>query len=182
MATVAITPAAHTASSPSWKGWLPVVLLPAAVVLLVPADWPRWAFMWLFAVSLYAGLKWLTWRQTAAANVPAWRHLAYLVLWPGLDAAAFLGVAHKPAPARPSAGEWLLAAAKLLLGALLLWGVAPLIPGRYGLLLGWIGMAGIVFVLHFGTIHLLSCLWRGVGVDARPLMHWPIAATSLGDF
>jgi hypothetical protein len=182
MATLTMPPAAHTASIPPWQGWLPVVLLPVAVVLLVPADWPRWAFMWLFVVVLYAGWKWLTWRQTAAPNVPAWRHLAYLLLWPGLDAAAFLGVARKPAPARPTAGEWGLAAAKLLLGITFLWGVAPLIPRQYELLLGWAGMTGIVFVLHFGTIHLLSCLWRALGVDARPLMNWPIAATSLGDF
>ena len=182
MATLTMPPAARTASIPPWQGWLPAVLLPVAVALLVPDDWPRWAFMWLFLVSLYAGWKWLTWRRTTATNVPAWRHLAYLVLWPGLDAAAFLGAMQKPAPASPSPGEWLLAAAKQLLGALLLWGVAPLIPRRYELLLGWVGMTGIVFMLHFGAIHLLSCLWRTLGVDARPLMNWPLAATSVSDF
>lgn len=43
-------------------------------------------------------------------------------------------------------------------------------------------MAGLIFVLHFGSFHLLSCAWRAAGVDARPLMHWPVAATSLADF
>ena len=37
-------------------------------------------------------------------------------------------------------------------------------------------------VLHFGSIHLLSCLWRAAGIDARPLMDWPIATTSVSDF
>jgi D-alanyl-lipoteichoic acid acyltransferase DltB (MBOAT superfamily) len=43
-------------------------------------------------------------------------------------------------------------------------------------------MLGIVLVLHFGSIHLLSCYWRSVGVDAKPLMNWPIATRSLSDF
>jgi hypothetical protein len=43
-------------------------------------------------------------------------------------------------------------------------------------------MVGLVFVLHFGSIHLLSCLWRWLGIEARPLMNWPIAATSVSDF
>jgi D-alanyl-lipoteichoic acid acyltransferase DltB (MBOAT superfamily) len=37
-------------------------------------------------------------------------------------------------------------------------------------------------VLHFGSIHLLSCFWRSMGIEARPLMDWPIAATSVSDF
>jgi hypothetical protein len=78
--------------------------------------------------------------------------------------------------------EWLLAAAKLGLGLLLLWGVAPRVPREYELLLGWIGMAGIVFVLHFGSIHLLSCFWRSLGIETRPLMEWPIAAASVSEF
>ena len=50
-------------------GTLPV--LAAAVFLLTPAGWPRWTWMWLFAFSLYAGCKWLTWCG-AAGGVPLW--------------------------------------------------------------------------------------------------------------
>ena len=28
-------------------------------------------------------------------------------------------------------------------------------------------MIGLVLILHFGAFHLLSCWWRGRGVEAR---------------
>ena len=43
-------------------------------------------------------------------------------------------------------------------------------------------MTGLMFVLHFGTFHLLSLGWRTIGVDARPVMHSPLRSTSLAEF
>jgi D-alanyl-lipoteichoic acid acyltransferase DltB (MBOAT superfamily) len=43
-------------------------------------------------------------------------------------------------------------------------------------------MVGLIFVLHFGTFHLLSWAWRMVGVDAKPLMNWPVASRSVSEF
>src|SRR5690242_9799595 len=65
----------------SLRGWPPLLLLPVAVVLLAPPEWPRWAFMWALAFSIYAGCKWLTWRRTPAAAAPWWRHVGYLFAW-----------------------------------------------------------------------------------------------------
>jgi hypothetical protein len=165
-----------------WRGWLPLAVLPLLVLTFVPASWPRWAFMWLLIAAIFIGFKWATWRRTPAAGVPLWRQLSYLLLWLGLDTPAFFGTDRNRKPAQPTTSEWLLAAAKMALGVVLLWFVAPRIPIEHSLLFGWVGLTGIAFVLHFGALHLLSCAWRAQGIDARPIMDWPIAATNLADF
>src|SRR5687767_118230 len=144
---------------PWWQGWLPLALLPSLVVLLAPTDWPRWAVMWALAFAIFCGCKWLTWRRTPVDGVPAWRHAAYLLLWPGLDPAAFLSPLGAAVP-RPAPREWLFGAAKLLTGLVLLYGVARLVPAVYSYLVGWVGMVGTIMVLHFGSFHLISCFWR----------------------
>jgi hypothetical protein len=163
-----------------WTGWELLAVLPLAVLLLTPAHWPAWALMWLLAFAIYVGFKWLTWRRTPAPEAPGWKHLGYLLAWPGMDADAFLRRGEQTK--RPTAAEWIVAVGKTLMGVLLLWVVTRLIPTEYSYCRGWVGMTGIVFVLHFGLIHLLSCAWRSIGVNARPLMDSPIAATSVSDF
>jgi membrane bound O-acyltransferase family protein len=169
---------------PAWRGWLPIVVLPVAVLLAAPPDWPPWALMWTLAVAIYAGCKWLTWRRTPAPShpaAPAWKHLGYLLAWPGLDAPAFLGRSREPVK-RPAAGEWAFALAKAACGIAILYGLTRLVPPDHPYLAGWVGMVGLIFVLHFGAFHLLSCAWRRIGVVARPLMDWPVAAASVSDF
>ena len=145
-----------------------------------PTDWPPWAVMWVTATAVYAGCKWLTWRR-APSPAAAGRHAAYLLAWPGLDAAAFLDP--RPLPdRRPTPGEWALAGGKLALGVALTWGAVRLLPDDRPLLRGWVGMAGLVFVLHFGSFHLLSCAWRAAGADAKPLMNWPVLSRSVSEF
>lgn len=165
-----------------WQGWAPMLVLPCAAFVLIPSDWPRWIFMWALAFAIYCGCKWLTWRRTPVDRVPLWKHAGYLLAWPGLDAAAFL----KPPPPslrlRPRPGEWAFALTKLLLGVGLLYGIARLIPPRYPYLIGWTGMIGLVMTLHFGLFQLLSASWRSLDVNARPLMEWPLASTSLSEF
>jgi hypothetical protein len=136
--------------------------------------------MWALAFAIYCGCKWLTWQRTQLQGVPLWRHAGYLIAWPGLDAGTFLNP--HAIPARPAAREWLFAWLKLSLGIVLLFGMARWVPARHTYWAGWVGMAGIVMVLHFGAFHLLSCAWRHVGVDARPLMNSPLASVSLSEF
>jgi hypothetical protein len=165
-----------------WQGWVPLVVLPAAVLLLTPAGWPPWALMWSLAFVIYGSLKWLTWRRAPVRGAPLWRHLGYLLAWPGLDPVAFLTPDPGSPPRKPTVREWLFASAKLLLGVGILFGLARQIPAEYPYWVGWAGMVGIIFVLHFGSFHLLSCAWRTVGVQARPLMDWPIASVSVSEF
>jgi alginate O-acetyltransferase complex protein AlgI len=131
--------------------------------------------MWALAGSVFAGFKWLTWSR-AGGREPG-HSLAYLLLWPGMDAPRFMNRSARPA--RPAAGEWAAALAKTAAGAVVFWGVARMAPERAA---GWAGMVGLVLMLHFGLFHLLSVAWRTAGIDARPLMHAPLRATSLASF
>ncbi|MCC6738036.1 MAG: membrane bound O-acyl transferase family-domain-containing protein [Planctomycetia bacterium] len=55
-------------------------------------------------------------------------------------------------------------------------------PRLGGLAAGWLGMIGLVFGLHCGAFHLLSCFWRARGVDAPPLMNSPILSARPSEF
>ena len=161
-------------------GGTPLVALPALAWFAAPADLPRWASMWLITCAMYAGLKWLSWWDARSVRAPAWRHIAYLFAWPGMDARAFLGNSSRCS--YPTPHEWLAAAIKLGCGAALIWYVAPRVGRDNDWLFGWVAMVGLILFLHCGLFHLLSCAWRANGVDARPLMNSPLLATGVSDF
>jgi Membrane bound O-acyl transferase family len=165
-----------------WRGWVPIIVLPVGVLVLTPVEWPRWVFMWLLSFVIFAGCKWLTWRRTPVPEAPWWRHAGYLFAWPGLNPKAFLSTARLPEKDRPQTREWINAAIRLLIGSGLFWGVSGWIPREQPILAGWVGMVGLILMLHFGAFHLLSCGWRSVGVDAQPLMKRPLASTSVSEF
>lgn len=164
----------------SWLDWLPLIALLVAT-LPFRAQLPNWLFMWLFVTAMFAGCKWLTWRRAKTLhpqpNPP--RTLGYLLLWPGMDAKAFL-TSH--CANKPKVSEWLLATCRLATGLALLWLAA------HGTLTGnhianaWLGMFGLTLVLHFGSFHLAALAWQRAGFPAKPLMQSPATATSLADF
>ena len=49
-------------------------------------------------------------------------------------------------------------------------------------LAAWMGMLGIILILHFGSFHLAALAWRSLGVAAEPLMRSPALSTSLSVF
>ena len=135
---------------------------------------PPWAFMWLLAGCIYAGLKWLSWWRARGVPHARWRSIAYLLAWPGMEAERFLHKRHRAAP--PSPRKWAWAIFETALGATLLWLVARAIPNGAILLRGWVGMLGLVLLLHFGSFQLLSLFWQNAGVDARPIMSAPLSS------
>ncbi len=181
MSATAITVQRTERSPQAFRGWLPLIVLPATVVLLAPQAWPPWMVMWSLALAIYFGCKWLTWRRADSRSAPLWRQIAYLLAWPGLDADAFLRPRKRRPVTCPRTSEWSLAIGKLIVGLLTL-SLLPIQPTTHPRLVGWIGMVGIVFTLHFGLFHILSCGWRSVGINAPPLMNWPICAGSVSDF
>ena len=141
-----------------------------------------WAQMWVLAFAIYAGCKILTWRTAPAPGAPAWKHAAYLLAWPGMDAVNFLAIVPDRRCMRCRPIEWFSASAKLAAGIVLLFAIARLVPSRHEYVTGWIGMIGMALILHFGAFHLLSCGWRARGIAARSLMNRPLTSASLGDF
>lgn len=166
----------------AWRGWGPVIIMPVAVLIFTPVEWSRWVFMWLLAFVIFVGCKWLTWRRALAPGAQWWQHVGYLLAWPGLNAKAFLSAERLPEKDRPPPGEWGFAAGKLFLGCALFWGAAGWMPDDQTILSGWVGMIGLILMLHFGAFHLLSCAWRSIGIDARPLMNRPLASVSVSEF
>ena len=136
--------------------------------------------MWALAGSIYADLQWLTFANcpiTGESSVR--RSLAYLLLWPGMDAKSFLATSRSAG--KPGLQEWLIAVAKTVIGVFLI-AVAVHFADEHSLIAGWVGMAGILFTLHFGLFHLLSVIWRRAGIDAPAIMDAPVLASSLSDF
>lgn len=140
-----------------------------------------WEYMWLLAGAVFFGCKVMTlWGADAMARVDLGRLVGYVVGWYGLDARTFLHSRHQAGA--PSTMAWAKATAKVLAGAALLWGAGRLLPATSPTLLAWIGMFGLVLMLHFGLFEILSLLWQSAGVNARPLMDRPLQAASLADF
>src|SRR4029077_12503142 len=114
-------------------------------------DWPRWAGMWMLALMVYATCKALTWWTIDASSVPRWKQLAYLVAWPGMDAATFFGTHRFESCCQIS--EWFRATSRLFLGLWLVFGAAGKLGADDPYVAGWIGMVGFALILHFGAFH-----------------------------
>lgn len=167
-------------------------------VMYLGRAWPAWVLMWAIAIVLGMFFKWLSWRDARDAGLPTplGRTLGWFLLWPGMDGRAFFGESGGrqfredngtiPERAflavRTPATEWLAAFFKLALGCLLIWMVGPRVLAGQPLAWGWVGMVGIILILHFGLFHLLSLAWRAGGVDAAPIMNRPLVATALAQF
>jgi hypothetical protein len=161
-------------------GWIPIAVLPLAAVVC-GNRLPPWVFMWTLSFGIYFGLKWLTWwRARRRFAHPTWRSIAFLLAWPGMDADAFLN-AELRVPL-PASSAWIWATLETLLGAVLFWIVARSIPPGRPLIRGWIGMVGLVLLLHFGTFQIVALLWQSFGVKAERIMSAPLQSTSLGEF
>ncbi|MGA8223879.1 MAG: MBOAT family protein [Candidatus Acidiferrales bacterium] len=164
-----------------WIGWVPLAVLPAAAIALRTFLLP-WVFMWLLAGAIFAGCKWQTfWEARTAARRMSWkRSAAYLLLWPGMDAEKFFetGVGKR----HITSGEWLAAIVKTLAGAVLFWIAARSVTPSHPLVAGWLGMAGIVLILHFGTFQLIALGWQRAGIHAQPIMQHPLESQSLSEF
>ena len=138
--------------------------------------------MWLMAGAVFVGCKLATLAEVAEAQRLSGRSsFAYVFAWPGLDARSFLMGDDRTA-GRPRGGEWGFVFVNTMFGAAMFWGVARFLPIENNLAIGWTGMIGLIFVLHFGLLHAAALSWRATGMSVEPIMDWPIRATSLAEF
>ena len=135
--------------------------------------------MWGTAIVMFGAAKWISWIHRKPSSAPAWKHVTYLLLWPGMDVNGFLNV--RPT-SQPAIIEWGFGFLKFGLGLGVLLIIVPVLGGANEYLIGWLGMLGIVLALHFGLFHILSCAFRHLGLAAIPIMNWPIVSRSLTEF
>jgi hypothetical protein len=136
--------------------------------------------MWILAANIFFACKILTWNSVDTAGVAVWRQWAYLLAWPGMNAARFLSLDRSTPVEPPTPREWITATVNLVAGVVIFWTAQHWLPSQ--LLVGWAGMIGVVLMLHFGSFHLMSCFWRSVGIDAPPLMNRPTHSASVVEF
>jgi predicted DCC family thiol-disulfide oxidoreductase YuxK len=169
----------HTKTAVERPPLLGFVLFTLPVLALLVRHWvPPWVFMWLMAGAIFLACKWLTFSRARKqiVDVRLGRALGYFFLWPGMEAERFLGP-----PALPDKrGNIGGAIAKFGLGGVLLFGLARF--AREPLLTGWLGMIGIILILHFGIFALLAIAWRAHGIDAPPIMDSSLKSITLGEF
>jgi predicted DCC family thiol-disulfide oxidoreductase YuxK len=137
-----------------------------------------WQFMWLLAASIYAGCKWLTWRSAFFKPMSS-RALSYLLLWPGMDPAPFVDRARR---SKPVIAPWFFAISKIFCGSALIWLMARKFWPGTPLAAGWLGMVGMILLLHCGLFHLLALILRQFGIRVTPIMDRPLLAKSTSEF
>jgi hypothetical protein len=142
---------------------------------------PAWLFMWSLSLAIFFGLKWLTWWKVRE-HVPhnPGRSFAYLLAWPGMDAEIFLDRRQTVSESHPR--DWAWALLKTAFGVFLLWGLARRFPESQTLTRGWVGLLGLIFLLHFGGFHLIALFWQAQGVAAQPIMSRPLLSKNLSEF
>src|SRR2546423_9486251 len=81
---------------PARTRWLGLAILPL-FALITKSFLPAWGFMWLMAFAIFFGCKWLTLGiAIARGRVCPVRATAYVLAWPGMDAARILSPQHSP--------------------------------------------------------------------------------------
>jgi hypothetical protein len=156
-----------------------------AAVAVTTAFWltrhgPKWGTTLAIALALFFALKIATVRGHACRATLPWT-LAYLLLWPGMNAGRFFD-SRGSCAAKPALGEAVAALGKTVVGIAMVAWAAVAVKHDALLSVAAVGMLGFIFVFHFGLFHVLSWLWRRAGIDAPLIMRAPLLATSLTEF
>jgi hypothetical protein len=162
--------------------WLPMIAL-VSLALAIRNHLPPWILTWTLILFFIFGFKWVFfWRYVSEAHrkIAMWRVPCYFFLWVGLDPENFLNPQYKAA--RPPIRMWLYPFLNLVLSILFFFVIPRHLPLQHVWLIGWSAMMGLLVFVYFVLTHALALMWQSFGVDAKHLMHMPIAARSLSRF
>ena len=152
-------------------GWLFTInLILAAVAVGVWFDLPAWIWMWLIAFATWVGFKLMSYRRVGGFVTTD----PLFFLWPGMDPGPF---------------EWGKATGRrvriipgmvfVCVGAILVF-LIPTVENTVAK--GWMGVAAMLCVLHFGFFDWLAALWNRMRYPVIPIMRAPWRARGLGEF
>ena len=132
-----------------------------------------WMRMGSAAGGLWLFLKCVSWSQAVRQGEN--RFLLSYLAWPGMDPRPFLKPGHRPRMPAPS----LMAIALNFTAATGCLAAAAALPPTVQ---PWLGMAALVFLLHFVLFHLCTRMYRRQGFPVDRLMHAPWLSGSLAEF
>lgn len=154
-------------------GWIALLtLITAAALTDHLIQIPDWFYMTLLCATLWLGFKIMMFRTAGG-----FRQIHPLFFsWIGMATQAFRHIDHCKKPPLP-----LVAALSFISFAAVL---ALVIMPKFSdpLILGWLGIALLLSLFHFGVFTLIAHFWRKLGFPVDPIMNAPWAATTLGDF
>lgn len=142
---------------------------------------PAWIIMGINFVILFLLFKILVLVSCpkVLAEASTMRILAFLFIWPGMNAGEFLGSKKQMFIQNK---EWLSAGLKLGIGLALIFWIFPMLYSHIPMAAGWVGMVGLIFTLHFGFIHFVSLFFRSQGMEAPVINNSPAKSSSLREF
>ena len=162
--------------SPATVRWMAVALCIGSFVAAVRFHTIPWIQMWALAGSLF-----FLWKRMALAGnshpLPPHRVLAFLLLWPGMDVLPWQCRVSTSGPAL----HWIKRGTVGVIIGIICLILLPL-PFENEVLVGWLGMCGVIGLLHFGIFDWLAAFWRSSGYAVRPLMGNPLRSTNLAEF
>lgn len=129
--------------------------------------------MWVLAGLLWILFKSMDFRAEGGAALVDPRYFA----WVGTDAAAFRRD-------RRNGDRLLVNRAKPLLFIAAALGMLGFLAPEFDdpIMVGWVGIAAMLCLLHFGLFDLLAVFWDSRGYSVIPIMDSPWKAASLADF
>ncbi|MBY0359116.1 MAG: membrane bound O-acyl transferase family-domain-containing protein [Candidatus Obscuribacterales bacterium] len=112
------------------------------------------------------------------AQTPKLGLLLYLSLWPGVDPLPLLS---STAPVVEDGRRFARGLHYMLGGLITAVSTAAFLP-FFGTIAGWLGLASLLMIVHFGYADMLTTLMRLAGWNVNPLFNEPLKSTSLRDF